>query len=72
MTGSIITVLVIGQRKYEGKLMEVLGGKDVLRASVDVSLEEVMERTSVQLSSSESSCLVSRVSIVGNTLDVVI
>lgn len=51
-------MFVIGHKKYEGKLMDVLGGKEVLRASVERSLEEVMERTSVHESSS-SSCLVS-------------
>lgn len=36
----------------------MLGGKEVLRASVERSLEDVMERTSVHESSS-SSCFVS-------------
>lgn len=49
-------------------MTKLLGGKEVLRASVDRSEDEVMERTSVQESSpSVSTCLVS----MGNTLAVI-
>jgi hypothetical protein len=56
-----MTVLVMGHRKYDGKLMQLLGGKHVRELGEDeASLLDVRDNSSVQEPSvEESSCLLS-------------